>query len=118
MVGSNFSITPIRNGFDTTTISFSFRKVNNKKGYDIMNEFAKMIYEQWRRCNEDRDLYFKKGEELNEELESILSSNLSDKIYDTFCKSCLEIEESAFIAGFGYACKCLSNGKIELGGGK
>ena len=83
-----------------------------------MNEFAKMIYSQWRRGNEDRDLYFKKGEELNEELESILSSNLSDKIYDTFCKSCLEIEESAFIAGFGYACKCLSNGKIELGGGK
>ena len=53
-----------------------------------------------------------------EELESILSSNLSDKIYDTFCNSCLEIEESAFIAGFGYACKCISNGKIELGGGK
>lgn len=31
-----------------------------------MNEFAKMIYSQWRRDNEDRDLYFKKGEELNE----------------------------------------------------
>lgn len=43
-----------------------------------MNEFAKMIYLQWRREN----------------------------------------EESAFIAGFAYACKCLSNGKIEIGGDK
>lgn len=82
-----------------------------------MEEFAKMIYGQWRRDNEDRDLYFKKGDELNEELENILSDKLNDKIYDTFCESCLEIEESSFIAGFGYACKCLSNGKIELKGG-
>lgn len=81
-----------------------------------MNEFAKMIYEQWSRDNEDRNVYFKKGEELNKEMHEILSFNLSEKVYDTFCQSCLEIEENAFISGFAYACKCLSNGKIELGG--
>ena len=82
-----------------------------------MNEFAKMIYEQWSTDTEERDLFFKKGVELVEELETILSYSLNSKIYDTFCESCMEIEENAFIAGFGYACKCLSNGKIEFGGG-
>ncbi|MDO5403308.1 MAG: hypothetical protein Q4F11_07700 [Eubacteriales bacterium] len=79
-----------------------------------MDEFLKMIYESWKDNNEDRDLFFKKGEELIEELESILSVKLNIKIYDTFCDSCVEIEENAFIAGFTYAVKCLSNGKIEL----
>lgn len=79
-----------------------------------MDEFAKMIYEQWQKDNEDRDLFFKKGEELVEELEKILSFDLNNKIYNTYCDSCSEIEQNAFIAGFSYACKCLSNGKIEL----
>lgn len=83
-----------------------------------MNEFAKMIYEQWCRENDERDLYFKKGEELNDEIEKILSRSLADKIYTTFCDSCIEIEENAFIAGFAYACKCLSNGKVEFGENK
>lgn len=83
-----------------------------------MEYFAKIIYEQWIKENEERDLFFKKGEELSEELEKILSYSLNAKIYETFCESCMEIEEKAFIEGFAYACKCLSNGKIELGGAK
>ena len=81
-----------------------------------MNEFAKMIYEQWIRQeeNEERNLFFKNGEMLLDELEKILSVDLQNKIYNTFCESCLEIEQNAFIAGFSYACKCLSNGKIEF----
>lgn len=82
-----------------------------------MEHFAKMIYEQWCKENDDRDLFFQKGQEMVEELESILSLELNNKIYDTYCDGCIEIERNAFIAGFGYACKCLSNGKIELGGG-
>lgn len=83
-----------------------------------MDYFAKMIYAQWQKENEERGIYFKKGEELNDEIEKILAPQLADKIYCTFCDSCLEIEELAFIEGFSYACKCLSNGKIELGGAK
>jgi len=79
-----------------------------------MEEFAKMIYEQWAKDNEDRNLFFEKGSELVEELEDILSVSLNIKIYDTFCDSCMEVEQNAFIAGFSYACKCLSNGKIEF----
>lgn len=82
-----------------------------------MNEFAKMIYEQWCVENEDRDLFFKKGQELNDKLHDILSVPLLNNLYDTYCDGCIEIEQNAFIAGFGYACKCLSNGKIEFGGG-
>lgn len=81
-----------------------------------MNEFARMIYQQWAKDNE-RDIFGAKGKELLDELEKILSSSLMGQIYDTFCDGCLEIEEAAFIAGFGYACKCLSDGKIDLKGG-
>ena len=81
-----------------------------------MECFAKMIYEQWCKENEERDLFYKKGSEVVEELEKILSYELNSKIYDAFCDGCLEIEQNAFISGFAYACKCLSNGKIEFGG--
>lgn len=81
-----------------------------------MEEFAKMIYERWRNQeeNEDKDLFFKNGEKLLDELEKILSVDLQNKIYNTFCDSCWEIEQNAFIAGFAYATKCLSAGKIEF----
>ena len=82
-----------------------------------MEEFVKVIYEQWCKENENRDLYFKKGKELNNRLEEILSVGLCNDIYLAYGDSCLEIEEHAFIQGFAYACKCLSNGKIEFGGG-
>lgn len=81
-----------------------------------MEEFAKMIYGQWCKENDNRDLFKKHGEELVQALEELLSTSLNMKLYDMFCDGCVEIEESAFVAGFGYACKCLSNGKIELGG--
>jgi hypothetical protein len=82
-----------------------------------MEEFAKMIYEQWVKQNEDRDVYFSKGRELINRLENILAVSFVNDIYDTYCDSCLEIEENAFIDGFAYACKCLSNGRVELKGG-
>lgn len=81
-----------------------------------MEEFAKMIYEQWSAENDSRDVYFDEGVKLTDRLKEILSVPLFDDIYDTFCSGCAEVEKKAFIAGFGYACKCLSSGKIELGG--
>lgn len=70
----------------------------SNRGIIIMEEFAKMIYEQWCKGNEDRDVYLKKGEELVDELHEVLSLKLSEKIYETFCDSSLEIEERSFIA--------------------
>ena len=82
-----------------------------------MEEFAKMIYEQWAKENDNRDVFKSCGEELVKKLENLLSYSLNMELYDLFCDGCLEVEENAFIAGFGYACKCLSNGKVELGKG-
>ena len=79
-----------------------------------MEEFVKLIYESWANDNEGRNLFFQSGDKLMEELEKVLSVELQNKIYDTFCDSCIEIEQNAFIAGFAYATKCLSNGKIEF----
>ena len=80
-----------------------------------MDEFAKMIYEQWNKDHDNRDLFFKKGTEFTDKMEEILSVNLLNDLYSTFCDSCQEVEENAFIEGFAYACKCLSRGKIEFG---
>ena len=69
-----------------------------------MDEFARLIYEQWAKAQMDRDLYFDKGSDLMNRLEKILSRDLSDEIYETFCDSCQEVEQNAFIDGFAYAC--------------
>lgn len=79
-----------------------------------MEEFAKIIYKQWRENNQDRNLFFKRGEEFNNRLIDILSVSLINELYDIYCDGCIEIEQNAFIEGFGYACKCLSNGKVDL----
>lgn len=82
-----------------------------------MEQFAKMIYRNQESQQEfgENALYFEKGEELLNKLESILSRELFGEIYDLFTKGCMEVEENAFISGFEYACKCLSAGKIEFG---
>lgn len=84
-----------------------------------MEEFAKMIYEQWFRSGEVEkltwgreydDAWKKVYEILNPELASDIECSVNKRVWD--------IQERSFIAGFGYACKCLSNGKIELKGGE
>ena len=49
-------------------------------------------------------------------MENFLKPEIVNEIYDLLCDNGETIMRDAFIAGFGYACKCLSNGKIELGG--
>ncbi|MCB6990992.1 hypothetical protein LI187_10885 [bacterium 210820-DFI.6.38] len=80
-----------------------------------MDEFAKMIYEQWNKEHDERDLFFDKGSELKDKLETILSRDLCEEIYDKFCESSQQTEERAFIEGFAYACNCLSRGRITFG---
>ena len=83
-----------------------------------MNEFAKMIYEQW--CNSQDGEEFNRGEydEVWKKLYDILNEKVATDIECSVNKKVWEVQEKSFIAGFGYACKCLSNGKIELGGVK
>ena len=83
-----------------------------------MNEFAKMIYEQW--CNSQDGEEFNCGEydEVWKKLYEILNEKVATDIECSVNKKVWEVQEKSFIAGFAYACKCLSNGKIELGGDK
>ena len=80
-----------------------------------MDEFAKMIYEQWEKTQEGEN--FEWGDGYNEtwqKLYDILNDKVATEIECSVNKKVWEVQEKAFIAGFGYACKCLSNGKIEL----
>lgn len=79
-----------------------------------MNELAKMIYEKWAEDHAESALYFDTGAELVKRIEGTLSFDLADEFYTLFCDSCKEVESNAFREGFEYACKCLSNGKIEF----
>lgn len=84
-----------------------------------MEEFAKMIYEQWCKTQEGED--FTWGDEYEEtwkKLYNILNEKVATDIECSVNKRVWEVQEKSFIAGFSYACKCLSNGKIEIGGGK
>ena len=64
-----------------------------------MDEFAKMIYEQWNKDHDNRDLFFKKGTELTDKMEEILSVNLLNDLYSTFCDSCQESRRECFYRG-------------------
>ena len=83
-----------------------------------MNEFAKMIYEQWIKSQDGQD--FNWGDDYDEtwkKLYEILNDKIATETECSVNKRVWEVQEKSFIAGFGYACKCLSNGKIDLKGG-
>lgn len=84
-----------------------------------MEEFAKMIYEQWKDTQEGEA--FNWGDEYDNawnKLYDILNESVATDIECSINKRVWDVQEKSFIAGFGYACKCLSNGKVNLGGGK
>lgn len=80
-----------------------------------MEEFAKMIYKQW--VNSEEAEEFDWGEEYDEtwkKLYDILNEKVAVDIETSVNMRVWEVQEKSFIAGFGYACRCLSNGKIEF----
>ena len=46
---------------------------------------------------------------MNEKVATDIECSVNKRVW--------EVQENAFKAGFSYACKCLSNGKIEIVGG-
>lgn len=77
-----------------------------------MEEFAKMIYSQWQ--NEDNTISWDDYDEVIGKLYEILNDKLADDIERTINKRVWKVQENAFIEGFSYACKCLSNGKVNI----
>lgn len=86
-----------------------------------MNEFAKMIYEQWRKYSDDtgseNNIDWGDYSEAVNKIYDFLNVKIADELERAINTRVWQVEENAFIAGFGYACKCLSDGKIELKGG-
>lgn len=79
-----------------------------------MDEFAKMIYNQWFDSEEANTFNWGDYDKEMERLYNILNEKLADELERSINKKVWEVQEKAFIAGFSYACKCLSNGKIEF----
>lgn len=80
-----------------------------------MEEFAKMIYKQWLGQGENPTDWGDYQETINR-IYDFLNEKIADELETAINKRVWQVEENAFINGFAYACKCLSNGKIELGG--
>ncbi|MDE6914928.1 MAG: hypothetical protein K2P35_14735 [Lachnospiraceae bacterium] len=78
-----------------------------------MHEFAEMIYNQWRNKEEENmdwgDYY-----EIVSRIYDFLNEKIAQELECAINTRVWKVEENAFIAGFSYACKCLSDGKIEL----
>ena len=79
-----------------------------------MDEFAKMIYEQWFKSEEAEEFNWGDYDKEVAKLHDILNEKVADKLECSINKRVWEVQEKAFIVGFSYACKCLSNGKIEF----
>jgi hypothetical protein len=78
-----------------------------------MEEFAKMIYKKWFE-EEAGNLSWGDYDKAVTKIHEILKEELAEEIECSINKNVWDIQERAFIAGFSYACKCLSNGKIEF----
>lgn len=79
-----------------------------------MDEFVKMIFNQWfdsEGIDKPLNVHF---DEEAEQLYKVLNPEIARKFEIAFNKCVWDMHEKAFGAGFYYACKCLSNGKIEL----
>lgn len=83
-----------------------------------MHEFARMIYEQWRNKEENSSVIdWGDYSETVEKIYDFLNKDIAFDLERAINKRVWKVEENAFIAGFAYACKCLSDGKIDLKGG-
>lgn len=83
-----------------------------------MEEFVKMIYNNWCCENEEEqgNLWGDCGETV-EKLYDFLNEKIALELECEINKKIWRVQEKSFIAGFAYAAKCLSNGKVELKGG-
>jgi hypothetical protein len=81
-----------------------------------MEEFAKMIYEQWFNDSEN-NIDWGDYNETIEKIYDFLNEKIANDLECAINKRVWEVQKNAFIEGFGYACKCLSNGRVELKGG-
>lgn len=93
-----------------------FFQEKNEKGIKTMEEFMRLIYNNWRNCSQN-DLSWGNYDEAIEQIRKYLNVNIAEEIEEKINVEVWKIEERAFIAGFAYASKCISHGKVNISGG-
>lgn len=83
-------------------LKIAYREFLNEK--DAKNsESVRIINEQWKNIDKALDI-----------IRDTLSDKLYDELYDLITTSSSDVQEAAFIAGFAYCAKFLTNGKVEF----
>lgn len=82
-----------------------------------MRKLTKMIYEQWQNSDAGDAFSWGSYDKATNKIYKHLDYQTADEIERSINRKVWRIQEKAFIAGFEYAFKCLSAGKIELKGG-
>lgn len=80
-----------------------------------MNEFLNMIYESWRKSEAaDNEIDWGDYNEVVERIYNFLNEDIAMELETAINRRVWEVQKNAFIAGFTYAAKCLSNGEIKI----
>lgn len=75
-----------------------------------MDEIVKMIYEHWR-YEDDNNIDWGNYLEAVENIHNYLNGELANDIESKINSQVWTVEKNAFVAGFKYACECISNGQ-------
>lgn len=80
-----------------------------------MNEFLNMIYESWLKSeSSDKESDWGDYSETVENIYNFLNEKIAEDLENAINDKVWEVQKNAFIAGFTYAAKCLSNGEIKI----
>lgn len=82
----------------------------------MTDEFARIIYRNWKNTAE-QPVDWGDYQETVERIYDFLNEKLADELEIAINRKVWQVEENAFIAGFEYACSCITAGKIEFGKG-
>lgn len=83
-----------------------------------MNKSVRIFYDQWQNSLKEGEFDWGDYDKATHKIYKHLDYKTADKIERAINRKVWKIEEKAFIAGFKYAFKCLSTGKIKLKGGE
>lgn len=83
-------------------LKIAYREFLNEKD-ERNSESVKLINSQWKKIDKAMDI-----------IRETLSDKLNDELYDLIVDGSGDVQEAAFIAGFSYCAKFLTNGKVEF----
>lgn len=83
-------------------LKIAYREFLNEKDTEN-SESVRIINAQWKNVDKALDI-----------IRDTLSDKLYDELYDLITMGSSDVQEAAFIAGFAYCAKFLTNGRVEF----